>query len=228
LKPFRARPVGTPERCVSRFTDWGSGAGRCELQVDAEFGVLLAVVAFHQGRSFREITTVDIAFDEPFGEDLFQFHAPCGEEIHGVGEVLRPERVLPVEAQRLAGFAVLIPARVPADWDVDCVFNGPSDLPPFPAQVSVNYRSDDGRTIVALTQFAAANRPAVYDELAVSDGWQDELRDGIVIRVARPRAGDFQAYVERAGTFVFLRSASLDYERLATLAAGLAPVGSSI
>ena len=225
--PHPRGPAG-PARWIALYR-LGTGAERYALQIDAEFGVLLAAIAFHRGHAFRQITTTDITFDEPIDDETFLFHPPAGQEIQHVGEAFRPQFLTPAEAERLAGFAVLIPTPVDPNWHLDCVFNGRSDRPPFPAQVTVNYRSDDGSANVSLLQFAADDRPAVYDEVTVGDRWRDEIRNGTLIRVTKPGTASpqAQAHLEREGTFVFLTSETLSHDQLATLAAGLEPITSS-
>jgi hypothetical protein len=198
----------------------GSGAHRYTLEVDAQRGVLLRAVALLGGEPFQEITTVKIAFDEPIGDELFHFEPPAGEQVQPVGERPRPQHVTATEAQQRAPFTVLIPDRIPADWHVHCVFIEPSQRPPRPASVSVNYRSDDGHESVSLSQYAASSKPGQYDLMIADDGWRAITHDGTAVQVRRggPQS---QAHIERDGTFVFLSSETLSGDRLAAIAAGL-------
>jgi hypothetical protein len=126
----------------------GSGADRYKLQVDAERGLLLEVVAFRDGEPFHIITTVQIAFDEPIPDERFHFQPPAGEEVRPIGGRPGPQRLSLPEAQQRAPFTVLIPERIPENWHVHCVFVEPSERPPWPAQVSLNYSSGDGHESV--------------------------------------------------------------------------------
>lgn len=198
----------------------GNGADLYTLEVDAQRGVLLRAVALRGGEPFREITTVEIAFDEPIGHELFHFEAPAGEQVQPVGYAPRPEHITASEAQERAPFTVLIPDRIPADWHVHCVFIEPSQRPPRPASVSLNYRSEDGHESVSLSEYAAVDKPEHYDLMIANDGWQTITHDGIAVKVTR--AGpQTQAHIESDGTFVFLTSETLSGDRLAAIAAGL-------
>jgi outer membrane lipoprotein-sorting protein len=210
----------------------GSGADRYVVQVDAELGVLLSVVAFRDGEPFRETSTVKIAFDQPIDDDRFVFQPPAGEEIRSTLHRSRPERMPIPDAQKRAPFTVLIPDRVPAHWHVHCVLVEPSERPTSPGQVSLNYNSEDGHERVNLSQCAANEKQSQYDELIGGEGWDEVIRDGTTIRVSKPGAAgnQTQAYLEREGTFVFLMSETLGAEQLTNIAAGLraAPSTSSI
>lgn len=203
----------------------GSGADRYTLEVDAERGVLLGVIALRDDEPFHRVTTLEIAFDEPIAEERFEFQPPEGEEI-GPVRMRRPEHMPLTEAQRRAPFTVLIPARVPTDWQLHCDFVGPSDRPPAPAVLLLQYRSDSGHESVNLSEFSAAERPSIYDELARGDGWEEVIRGGATVRVTKRGQfghGQVQAFVERDGTFVFLMSESLSGEQLTRVAAALTP-----
>ncbi len=184
--------------------------------------VLLRAVALHGGEPFHEITTVEIAFDEPIGDDLFRFEPPAGEQVQPVGQRARPHHITATEAQQRAPFTVLIPERIPANWHVHCVFIEPSQRPPRPASVSLNYRSDDGHESVSLSQYGASNKPEQYDLMIASDGWRTITHDGNAVQVRRggPQS---QAHIESDGTFVFLTSETLSGDQLAAIAAGLKP-----
>jgi hypothetical protein len=198
----------------------GSGADLYTLEVDAQHGVLLRAVARRSGEPFHEITTVEIAFDEPIGDELFCFEPPAGEQVQPVGQRPRPQHITTTEAQRRAPFTVLIPDRIPADWHVHCVLIEPSQRPPRPAGVSLDYRSDDGHESVSLSQYSASNKPEQYDLMIAGDGWRTITHDGTAVQVRRggPQS---QAHIERDSTFVFLTSETLSGDHLAAIAAGL-------
>ena len=200
----------------------GTGAERFELAVDEQLGVLLNVVALRDDEPYREVTTLAIAFDEPIADERFRFEPPPGETILSSRAGTRPEQVSVTEAQQMASFTVLIPDRVPASWHLHCVYIAPSERPPRPEQVSLDYRSDDGHQSVSIIEMAAADRPAHYDQLIAGDAWQDTPRDGIVVRVTRA-GSQTQAHIDSDGTFVFLMSENLGRDELATIAARLKP-----
>lgn len=203
----------------------GVGADRYELAVDEQLGVLLGVTALRDGQPFREVTTLTITFDEPIADERFHFEAPSGEEVRGVGE--RPfVRPVPIaEAQRLAPFTVLIPERIPENWQPRCMFWEASDRPPTPPRVSLQYRSEDGHESVSISQMAATDSDEGYEQMKQGDGWQDVIVEDTVVRVTKPgfRGPQRQAHIERDGTFVFLTTDTLDSDDLAKIAARLKP-----
>lgn len=203
----------------------GSGADHYTLDIDSERGVLLAVAAVRNDEPFHQITTLEIAFDEPIPDNVFEFQPPPGEEVRPVGQRARPVHVPLTEAQQRAPFTVLMPDRVPSDWELHCVFIEASDRPPAPAQVSLQYRSESGHESVNLSQTPATDRGSIYDELTRGDGGDEVVQNGTAIHVTKPGAPghQVQAHLERDGTFVFLMSETLTSEQLATIAAGLRP-----
>lgn len=207
----------------------GNGADRYTLQVDAQTGVLLEVVALWDGAPFHKITTVEIAFDQPIPDERFEFHPPPGEDIRPVGRRPRPHHVPLLEAQQRAPFTVLIPDRIPTDWGVHCVFVEPSDRPPSTAHVSLQYNSEDGHESIHLSQFSADGNLSQYGEMIKADYWEEVIRGDTVIHARKSDGGPHQAqaHLERDGTFVFLMSDTLGTEELVTIAAGLRPAPST-
>ena len=223
------RPSGRHRPRAFELHELGSGADRYTLDIDAERGVLLGVVALRNDEPFHQITTLEITFDQPIPDKLFEFQPPAGEEVRPVGQRTRPEHIPLTEAQQRAPFTVLIPERVPSDWELHCMFVEPSDRPPAPAQVLLQYRSESGHESASLSQTPATDRPSIYDELTRGDGWDEINRDGKLIHVTKPGASghQVQAHFERDGTFVFLMSETLSAEQLTTIAAGLRPAPST-
>jgi hypothetical protein len=169
------------------------------LQVDAQLGVLLEVIALRDGQPFHTITTIEIAFDQPIPAERFHFQPPAGEEIRPTQGGPRPQHLTLLEAEQRAPFTVLIPDRIPADWNGHCVFTEPSERPPRPAQVSLSYSSDDGHESVSLTQSAPADRLDHYDHLTRGERWQEVTRNGTVIGVTKPEQGP-QAQAHRSSS----------------------------
>jgi hypothetical protein len=225
--PRPSRGDGRPR--AFELHELGGGADRYTLDIDAERGVLLGVVALRNDEPFHRVTTLEITFDEPIPDERFEFQPPAGEEIRAVGIRTRPAHVPLTEARQRAPFTVLIPDRIPSDWQLHCVFLEPSDRPPAPAQVSLQYRSVSGHESVSLSQTPATDRPSIYDEMTRSDHWEHITRGGTDILVTKPGAtgGQVQAQLERDGTFVFLMSETLSTEQLTTIAAGLRPAPST-
>lgn len=207
----------------------GCGADRYALQVDAKTGVLLEVVALRGGEPFHRITALEIVFDQPIQDERFRFDPPAGEEIRPVKRRPQPERLSVPEAQKRAPFTVMIPSRMPKGWHVNCVFVEASERPPWPAQVSINYSSDDAAESVSLMQASARERPGGWvEQLTTGKNWGQLVKDGTLVDVTKSdeRGPQVQAHLERNGTFVFLMSETLDIDELATLAAGLKPAPS--
>jgi hypothetical protein len=206
----------------------GAGAHHYQLEVDQERGVLLAVTALRDEQPFHKITTLAIRFDEPIPAETFQFASPEGEEIHPAQSRRHSlQHITLTEAQQRAPFTVLMPDRVPASWQVHCMFIEASQRPPTPALVSLSYRSADGHQSISISQIAAADTSRQYGDMVNDENWQDVARDGTPVRVRPAEWPQAQAYLERDGTFVFLVSDNLTGDQLATIAAGLRPAPST-
>ena len=204
----------------------GGGADRYTIEVDAQRGVLLAATAFRDDEPFRQITTLEIIFDEPIPDETFEFEfePPAGEAIRTVP----PEHIPLTEAQRRAPFTLLVPDRVPSDWQLHCMLVEPSDRPPHPGMVVLEYRSPIGGESLTLAQIPAVESPSVHDELARSDGWRQVTRNGVTVSVTKPGARHpAEAQIEHDGTMVCLESETLSAEQLITIAAGLRPAPSA-
>jgi hypothetical protein len=209
----------------------GTGAQVYELEVDQQRGVLLAATAIRDGEPFRRIRALAIRFNEPMSAEIFHFEPPKGEAIQISLNRHRVQHTTLSEAQQRAPFVVLMPDRVPANWQLHCTFIEASQRPPSPPQVSLSYHSDDGHESVSIDQMAAGDRAAHhYENMVSDDDWEDATRAGISVKVRPTGWGQAQAYLEREGTFAFLVSDNLTGDQLATIAMGLraAPETSSI
>ncbi len=207
----------------------GGGADRYTLEIDTDRGVLLQVTASRDGQPFQQITTDRIAFDHLIAPERFRFEPPPGEQIQPTRGQHRLVHLSLADAQQRAPFTVLIPDRIPPDWHLTCAFIEPSQRPPSPAAVSLNYHSDDGHQSVSLSQHSASEKPDQYELMIQHGGWQTITHHGTDIQVRAPDgpSRQAQAYIERCGTFVFLISETLSGDELATLAAGLKPAPST-
>ena len=207
----------------------GTGADHYQLEIDQQFGVLLAVTAFRDEQPFHKITTLAIHVGEPIPAETFEFEPPEGEEIQTTRMSPRLQHVTLTEAQQRAPFSVLMPDRVPAGWQVRCTFLEASQRPPSPAQVSLSYTSDDGHQSISISQMAAAGRASNHYESMVNDEhWQELTLDGSLVRVRPAGWGQAQAHLERDGTFVFLVSDNLTRDQLAAIAARLVPAPDTV
>jgi hypothetical protein len=232
---IRARGVPRPQDArrgppAFEFHELGTGADYYELEIDRQFGVLLAVTAVRGGEPFHRIMTVAAAFDQPIPDDTFRFEPPSGEPIQTrTWHESHVEHVTLVEAQQRAPFTVLMPDTVPANWQVQCRLIRPSERPPSPMQIGVIYCSTDGHESISLSEFPAGGSNP-YRELGDGEGWETVTREGIEMRARPATWGQAQVELEREGTFVHLMSDNLTRDQVLTIAAGLrpAPTTSSI
>ena len=216
------RPQGTRHLPDFELHELGTGAEFYELEVDRQFGVLLAVTAIRGGQPFHRITTLAIRFDQPISDDTFRFEPPPGEQIQSTWGEERVEHVTLVEAQQRAPFTVLMPDAVPANWQVQCRLIRPSERPPSPMQIAVIYSSTDGHESISLSQFPAGGSNP-YRELGDGEGWETVTREGIEMRTRPATWGQAQVELEHKNTFVHLMSDNLTQDQVLTIAAGLRP-----
>lgn len=205
----------------------GTGADHYELEIDLEFGVLLAATAVRDQQPFHRIMTLAAAFGEPIPDGTFRFDPPAGEPIQTRTWLEdRVEHVTLVEAQQRAPFTVLMPAAVPTDWQVQCRLIRASERPPAPMQIGVMYHSTDGHESVSLSQFPAGGSNP-YRELGTDENWETVTHDGVEMKTRPARWGQAQVELERDGTFVHLMSDNLTRDQVLSIAAGLRPVPST-
>lgn len=224
-----ARGIQRPQddrhgRRAFELHELGTGAQYYELEIDRQFGVLLAAAAIRDEEPFHKITTLAATFGEPVADATFRFRPPAGEPIQTrTWHESRVEHVTLVEAQQRAPFTVLRPDSVPASWQVQCRLIRPSERPPSPMQIGVSYRSTDGHESISLSQFPAGGSNP-YRELGDGEGWETVTRGGIEMRTRPARWGQAQVELERDGTFVSLMSDNLSRDQVLTIAASLRPV----
>jgi hypothetical protein len=73
---------------------------------------------------------------------------------------------------------------MPTGWQMYCMFDEASQHPPSQApHVLLNYRSDDGRQSVSISQVAAADASQHYGNIRDDESWQEVLRDGTSIKI---------------------------------------------
>lgn len=221
------RPLDARRGPRFELHELGAGAESYELEIDEQFGVLLAVTAIRDAQPFHKITTLSAAFGTPVPGDTFRFAAPAGESIQTMKwQESRVEYVTLVEAQQRAPFTVLMPDSVPASWQVQCRLIRPSERPPSPMQIGVTYRSTDGHESISLSQFPAGGADP-YRQLSDGEDWERVTRGGIEMRTRPARWGQAQVELERDGTFVHLMSDNLSRDEVLTIAAGLRPAPSA-
>lgn len=215
------RPQNSRHGPAFTLHELGAGAEVYELEIDQQFGVLLAVTALRESQPFHRITTIAAAFDQPIPDETFDFEPPAGEQIQSRWGEERIEHVTLVEAQQRAPFTVLMPDTVPTSWQVQCRLIRPSARPPSPMQIGLSYHSVDGHEGISLSQFPAGGANP-YRQLS-DDGWETVTRGGIEMRTRPARWGQAQVELERDGTFVHLMSDNLTRDQVLTIAAALRP-----
>lgn len=207
-----------------------AGADELLLDVDAERGTLLRIESRFQGEPIVISEIVEIAFDEPFADDVFVFTPPPGEEIRSIADEFAVERSLTIEqAVARARFTVWILARVPAGWETEIAFAAESSRPAMAPQVHLHYRAQDGTHEVNVAE-SPADHPGEHSdyEHARPNPWQPIDRDGRSMQIREP-AEDWQpaqVLLELDGTRIHMHSGDLSADRLADLAATLVPAPS--
>lgn len=199
------------------------GADELCLEVDAERGSLLWIEARFQGQPFARSEVLEVAFDERFPEDTFEFTPPPGEEVRSIAEQFQVRRDLTIEqAVALAPFTVWIPARIPADWETEIGFAAAQDRPPMAPQVFLHYRAADATHGLRIAE-SAADSPRDVEAEGPGGPWRAIDRDDRRMQIREPAETwlPAQARLELDGTRILIGSTDLGADALADLAAGL-------
>lgn len=195
----------------------GFGAEAYELAIDRERGVLLRTTSLLDGEPMSSTEVLELAFDEDFPPETFEFELPEGETFRPLFP--HPENVTLERAAEQAPFTVLAPAEVPSDWQLHVLHLPGEERPPQPPSVTLHYHSRDAGQQLNIAQTAAD-----AEDRLVWLAWEEA--DGV--RVAGPAEPyglePGYAQVERDGTRATLSSAELPRERIAALARSLRPV----
>ena len=211
-----------------RLAAWG--ADELRLDVDAERGALLRVESRFEGRPIEVSEVLEIGFDEVFAPGTFVFTPPPGETVRSIRSEPGVRTRLTIEqAVALAPFTVWIPARVPADWEVEIGFAEASDRPPIAPHVHLHYRAADGTHGVSIAE-SPAGHPGEHDEYdhARPGPWRAVEREQRRMQVREPAENwqPAQVRMELDGTRILMHSRDLGADALADLAAGLVPAPS--
>jgi outer membrane lipoprotein-sorting protein len=204
----------------------GEGADELRLEIDAELGVLLRIEARLGGQPYAIYEALEVAFGEPFTDDVFAFTAPEGEEVRPVAEFSVRHNLTIEQAVEQAAFTIWIPAVLPAQWDTEIVFAAENDRPPMPPLVHLFYRARDGTHSVNVTELPA-DRAGEHEEYepARAGAWQPVERDGRRMEIRDPVESwqPAQLRIELDGTRILMHSNDLAAAALADLAADLVP-----
>lgn len=170
---------------------------------------------------------IEIAFDEAFVDEVFEFTPPAGEPVRSIADKFSIERDLSIEqAAARAPFTVWIPARVPAEWETRIALAAESDRPPMAPLVHLVYRVPDGTHVVSIAE-SPAEHPGEHSEYehARPNPWQDIERGGRRMQIREPAESwqPAQVRLELDGTRIHIHSGDLTADWLADLAARLVP-----
>jgi hypothetical protein len=205
----------------------GEGADEMLLSIDAEHGALLRIEMRLGDQPYAIYEVLDVAFGEPFADELFEFTPPAGEEVRPVGDEFHIQRDLSIEqAVALAPFTVWIAAELPGGWKSEIAFAAENDRPPIAASVHLDYRSRDGMHAVHVVQLAA-ERGGDYEEYEPGGAgpWRQFERDGRTMEIRDPAESwqPAQLRVELEGTRILMHSNEVAADSLADLASDLVP-----
>jgi hypothetical protein len=201
------------------------GADELVLDVDAELGALLRIECRFDGRPFWISEVTEVAFDETFADDMFEFTPPAGEQVRSISDEFSIRRDLTIEqAAARAPFTVWIPSRVPVEWETQIAFAAENDRPPMAPHVHLHYRAPDGTHAVSIAE-SPADHPGEHSEYehARPNPWQETERDGRRMQTRAPAENwqPAQVRLELDGTRIHIHSRDLTVDWLADLAARL-------
>ena len=208
----------------------GEGADELRLSIDAEQGALLRIELRLGDQPYAIYEVLEVAFGEPFAEDVFEFTPPPGEEVRAVGEESHVRRDLTIEqAVAAAPFTVWIPAQLPGGWTSEIAFADANDRPPIAPSVHFDFRARDGMHAVHVVELAA-DRAGDNDEYepARAAPWEQIERDGrtMEIRDGAESWQPAQLRLELDGTRILMHSNDIAADSLADLACDLVPAPS--
>ena len=211
------------EAMLMRLGAWG--ADELVLDIDAERGALLRIESRSEGRPILISEVLEIAFDETFPPETFVFTPPPGEEVRSIGDEDHLRHDLTIEqAVALAPFTVWIPARVPADWEVEILFAAEEHRPAMAPQVLLHYRSAAGTHNVCVAQ-SPADHPGEHSdyEHARAGPWRPAERGDRRMEIREPVESwqPAQLRIELDGTRIHMHSSDLAADALADLAGAL-------
>ena len=86
--------MATASRCLALRH---LGADELVLDVDAERGALLRIESRHDGQPLLISEVTEIAFDETFKDDVFEFTPPPGDEVRSISDQVSIQRDLTIE-----------------------------------------------------------------------------------------------------------------------------------
>lgn len=226
---LHARRRRTPRHLPFGPPALAPGADEYDLVVDKERGILLRTEAQIDREPFAISEIVEIAFDESFPPETFQFEPPEGETVRSPEEIWGGhEHVLSVEeAAARASFPVWIPSRLPPlsdrhrlgqAWDVDVHYEEGAERPRMPESVSLFYSHERGSSLTL-------NEGVARTPLEARPPWEPVELEGRLYLVWEPEQSrlpvPIQIRLELEGTEIHLSSQELGREELLEVARSL-------
>jgi hypothetical protein len=202
------------------------GGTEHELVVDLERGVLLRLQTRFDGVPFRVLEVEQIAFDIEMPTSTWDVEAPDGRPAQPLAPS-HAHRISLTDAVARAPCKLFLPARAPAGAELSVMVIPDRDDPARTRAMAFAYSWDGATERVQINE--SATPPAGLDELG---GWQDQARDGQLLRVrdgpADPSGMHLRRYVllERDGTHIAI-SGNIELEALIGLATTLQPLDAS-
>ena len=208
----------------------GEGADDMQLSIDAEHGALLRIELRLGEQPYAIYEVLDVAFGEPFADEVFEFTPPPGEEVRPVLDEGHIQRNLTIEqAVALAPFTVWIAAQLPGGWKSEVAFAAENERPPIAPSVHLDYRGRDGLHSVHVVELAA-DQAGDYEEYEPGGAgpWRQVERDGRTIEIRDPAESwqPAQLRAELDGTRILMHSNDIAADSLADLASDLVPAPS--
>ena len=155
---------------------------RLEVTVDRRTGIPVRVVESKKGAVLRELRIERLAVDRDLSRDAFRLAFPPGAEVMRSDEGFR--RVSVDQVAGIVGYAPLVPARVPAGYDLAEVAVATEAGP-----TGTDGGNPPSRMVVSLSYRRGLDQLLVTTRLAGAGTWSDPLAsgEGLVDRPERIR-----------------------------------------
>jgi hypothetical protein len=142
-----------------------------EITVDRETGIPVRVVELKAGAVLRELRIEQLAVDEDVRPSTFRLEFPADAEVFRFDEGFR--RVSLDAARALAGYAPLVPAWVPEEFEpAEIAFARPG------GPTGVEAGNPRGRNVVSLSYRRGFDHVVVTTRLAGRGRWSDPVATG--------------------------------------------------
>lgn len=199
----------------------GFRSDRYRLELDGEYGVVLAWHTFADDQFWPQVVVAEVAYDASLPDGLFAFAPPPGTPSErGITELSAREWSIE-QAQQAAPFTVLALREIPSGWTKQVRYIDDSEVSRVGPEVDLRCSSPEDESAVVIIQRAASTATKPHAE----DGWLETATGaGLAhVRGGDDRQVDNQLIVEQNGTSVFMHSRTLDRDALIGLARLLTP-----